>query len=346
MGKVSIHKIIGQILLCGSILFILTAMAPLPEKEKGIVGKWKLKIDFNGRDMINTLSIRKTKDGALTAQWGLGGRESELSDLKFENNKLSFVRTTRWGDREFSSNFKANYDKKTDKLSGTLSSDRGDSDVTATRIIPKPPAVGIWIFRTERGDRVRESKLTITQDPNGTLKGKWQTERGESTISEIKFADGKLTFKRTSSFQDRQFESTYEGTIKGNELTGKTITQRGERPSNAKRFAAEVIGRWELTTVSERGERTSILLIAPDLTAVYGMGFGELNAENLKLDADKLSFAINIGFGDRDFSMDFDLKLKDSKLEGEVSSDRGTSKITGKKIVPKPKAEKAKTEEK
>jgi len=39
-------------------------------------------------------------------------------------------------------------------------------------------------------------------------------------------------------------------------------------------------------------------------------------------------------FGDRTFEMKFAGKLAGSKLEGELSSDRGNTKVSGTKAVP------------
>ena len=50
-------------------------------------------------------------------------------------------------------------------------------------------------------------KMTITQNADGNLAGKWERMRGaeKNTISNLKFADGKLTFTRTGKMGGNGF---------------------------------------------------------------------------------------------------------------------------------------------
>ncbi len=325
-------------------LILLTCVCLAEEKaqspqEKTIAGIWKLTVDRNDRQMNSTLTICTAEEAKPSVVWGLGGDEDETSNIKLEGSKLSFDRTRSFRDQEFTSTITVTYDKQKDSLTGTISSDRGDSDVTAARIIPKPAAVGTWVMKSQRGDTVIESTITIKQK-DGKLEGNWTSPRGESEISNIKLEKGKLTFDRVIKLDDRESKSSFEGEVTCTELKGELTSERGTRPLTATRLGAEIIGKWALTTTSDRGERTSILLIDKDLTGRYAMGFGEIDISKIKLDGDKVTFSIDMSFGDRDFSMDYELKLTGDKLEGQVFTDRGESKVTGKKIVPKPKEEK------
>ncbi len=329
-----------------SALILFTCLCPAEEKaqspqEKTIAGIWNLTADRGGRQMNSTLIICTAEKEKPTVQWGLGGDEDEISNIKLEGSKLTFDRTRSFRDQEFTSTITINYNKQKDSLTGTISSDRGDNDVTGTRVIPKPDAVGTWIIKTEKG----ESTLTINQK-DGRLEGNWTSPQGESKLSNIKFEKDKLTFDRVTKLEDSESKSSFKGEVRGNELKGEITDEAGTTEVTAARLGAEIIGKWALTTTSDRGERTSILLIDKDLTGRYAMGFGEMDTSKIKLDGDKVTFYIDMSFGDRDFSMDYELKLKDGKLEGQVFSDRGDNKVTGKKILPKPKEEKpARTKE-
>jgi len=321
-------------------LILFTCLCPAAEKaqspqEKTIAGIWKLTVDRNGRQMNSTLTICTAEEAKPSVQWGLGGDEDEISNIKLDGSKLSFDRTRSFRDREFTSTITVTYDKEKDSLTGTISSDRGDSDVTGTRVIPKPDAVGTWIIKTESD----KSTLTIKLK-NGKLEGNWASESGKSEISNVKFENGRLTFDRVTKLEEGELKSSFEGEVKGNELKGELKSEKGTTKVTATRLGAAIIGKWALTTTSDRGERTSILLIDKDLTGRYAMGFGEIDISKIKLDSDKVTFSIDMSFGDRDFGMDYDLKLTGDKLEGQVFTDRGESKVTGKKIIPKPKEEK------
>ena len=66
------------------------------------------------------------------------------------------------------------------------------------------------------GEREITSTLVVNEDTEDKLNAQWQSQRGEHEITNLKYERGKLTFNRKSKFQDRQWESTFEGTIQGN----------------------------------------------------------------------------------------------------------------------------------
>ena len=107
------------IFMLSLITFSSRAMA-----EEDITGKWELRMSFGGRDSFATLSIAKKSDGQLTGMWG----RTELSKVKFDGGKLTFVRTLRFGDNEFSLDYEGRL--KDGKLDGTKSY-RSPWDVTA-----------------------------------------------------------------------------------------------------------------------------------------------------------------------------------------------------------------------
>jgi hypothetical protein len=189
------------------------------------------------------------------------------------------------------------------------------------------------------GDRDVTGRLALSQKPDGGLEGKWTSERGESTISNVKSQDAKLTFDRTSNFNGNEFKSSFEGTVQGDKLTGVFKSERGEIPATGQRFGAAIIGDWELTITSEQGTRTSMLMVYPDVTGRLEFFGGEIPIKNLKFEGDQLTFAIEMGFGDQTFTMDFKGKVDGKTLKGQMTSSRGTSEVAGKKIeAAKPQA--------
>lgn len=329
-------------------LFACPLLAAQGEKKakakKGIVGNWKIVTEQGGRQMSNKLSISEKADGSLRVRWNEGIQDDQIASVKFENNKLSFTRTVFMGEWEIDTDFEATL--KDDKLTGTISSERGDSSFTGARIIPKPDCVGVWLIQSGPPERVRTNELVISLNKEGKLEGKWVTRRGESQISNIKFVKGKLSFDRVSQFGEREFKTTFAGQVKANELIGNFKSDRGDREANGKRKGAEFIGRWDLVSQTDRGDWPGTLWIDKDLTATYSMGFGNIDANDLNLEDGKVTFNITFGFGDRSFKMDFDLNIDGNKIKGQSSSDMGTNEITGNKIVPEPPAKKAKPAEK
>ncbi len=133
--------------------------------------------------------------------------------MKFDGQKLTFVRTMKFGDREFTMNFAGTL--ADGKLTGTVSNDQGEFAVNGTRRKPESPAVGQWNLSYRIQDRDVTAKLVVSQKTDGTLDAKWTSQLGESTISNVKFQNGKLSFNRKAKFNDNEFEMTFEGTVAG-----------------------------------------------------------------------------------------------------------------------------------
>jgi hypothetical protein len=291
-----------------------------------IAGNWEMAMEFGGRQSFATLSIAKSPDGTLTGKWG----RDAVSNLKFDGQKLTFTRTVKFGDNEFTLDYAGTL--KDGKLIGTLSSDQGEFPANGTKIKPKPPVVGVWDLAYTIGDRDVTAKLTVSEKPDGTLDAKWASQMGESTITNVKFQDSKLTFDRAVKINDQEFEMTFEGTAQGDKLTGVSKSQMGEIPVNGTRVGAAIIGKWALTTESDQGPRESTLTVYPDMSARQEFFGGEMPVKDFKFEGDQVTYSLELGFGDQTFVIDYKLKLQNGALTGESSSDRGTNKMTGKKV--------------
>ena len=322
MNQMLVQKRIGKSIIVTCILLLLQTSFALAAED--ITGEWEMKMDFGGRESFATLSISKNADGTLAGKWG----SQELSDVKFENGKLTFVRIIRFGDQEFTMEYEGTL--KEGKITGTMSSDRGEFAANGARRKPKLPVLGHWDINFNVGDREINARLSISEKPDGTLEGKWD-EEGEHVVSNVKFKDGKLTLTRDSKIEDFEFQTTCELTVKGNNLTGTMKSDIGDLQVNGKRVGAALVGKWKLTTTSDFGTRTSMMRIDGDLTGRYEFFGGEIPMKNIKLEGDEVTFLLEMGFGDRTFQLDFKGKLDGKTLKGELTSERGTSQVVGKK---------------
>jgi hypothetical protein len=316
--------------LVGSILIALAVVVPQAWAAEDISGEWELASEFNGRQTLSTLTLAKNADGTFTGKWG----STDLSSVKFDGQKLTFVRTMKFGDQEFSMNYAGTL--KDGKLAGTVSSDRGEFAVAGTRRKPESPAVGQWDLSYRFGDRDMTAKLAISQKPDGALDAKWTSQFGESAISNVKFADGKLSFTRKIKFNDNEFETTFEGTVAGDKLTGTNKSERGEIPVTGQRFGAALIGKWELTSTSDRGPRTNTLIVRGDLTGRYESFGGETPVQDLKLEGNQVSFKVVTSFGDQTRETAFKGTVEGKTLKGQITTQNGTREVTGKKIEAAP----------
>jgi hypothetical protein len=309
-------------------MFLLAFAGPVAVvcAAEDITGEWEMTMDFGGRPSFATLTIAKSPDGTLIGKWGVG----ELTNVKFDGQKLTFARTVKFGNNEFTMNYAGTL--KDGKIAGTFSTDNGEFGANGARAKPMAAAVGQWDMQYKIGDRDVTGRLAISQKPDGVLEGKWTSQRGESTISNVKSQEGKLSFDRTSNFNGNEFKSSFEGTVQGDKLAGIFKSERGEMPATGQRFGAALIGQWELTTTSERSTFTGMLTIYPDLTGRYDFLGAGIPTKALKFEDDQLTFAVEMGLGDQTFQMDFKGKVEGKTLKGQMTSSRGTSEVTGKKM--------------
>jgi hypothetical protein len=214
----------GVVLTCLALAGVVTA-------AEGVVGEWEFK-----NQMKATMTISKEADGKLAGTWSGQRGESALSDISFENNTLKFTQTMSFNGQEM----KTTYEGKVEgtKLTGKGQGGRGEFAFEgALQGEAKKGAdavVGAWSITII----MSSDKLTITKDANGTLTGKWEGQRGESKISNMKFEGGKLTFIRTSDFGGQIRESEFEGTVEGDAIKAVFKSDRGDREANATRITA------------------------------------------------------------------------------------------------------------
>jgi len=298
-------------------------------RRRGLYGDWKVKVDYNGRQFESILSFSRDKEGSQTGQWISLWGINELKEVKFEEGKLSFIQERRNRQGETTTS-KFSGTIKEGKLSGTLSSDRGESKLEGTRSPGVPRVSGNWEMKLKMGEREFTGTLIIKADKEGKLTGEWKSQRGEHTISDLAYQRRKLTFKRKSKMGEREWESTFEGNIEGgNTLKGVFKSERGEITAEGKLAGAALIGTWNLDIASQRGDRKQRLRVNPDMSGLYGA----VPLEKVNLEGDKVSFKAVMKFREREFEMSFEGKLAEAKLTGELTTSRGSRKVTGTKVV-------------
>jgi precorrin-6B methylase 2 len=319
-----------QTVLCRKITFLtlivlltLSALVSAGSAKKTISGDWQVIIDFDGRQIPSILSFSSNKEGQLTGSWISFWGLSELKDINYEDGQLSFTQVYRFRENESEAKFTGTVKQR--KLTGTLSGDRGKSTIEGTRLRPMSRAVGNWDMKIKVGERQYTATLIIKQGQDGKLTADWQSQWGQHKISDVQFKKNNLNFKRTSKVQDRQWESTFEGTIKGNTLTGTFTSDQGEVEAEGKRFGAALIGKWNLEITSDRGTRTQILQINPDLSGMYG----PIAIQKINLEDSQGDFKTTLEYNERKSEISFAGTLQGNKLSGELTTSRGTRQVQG-----------------
>ncbi len=290
----------------------------------GLYGDWRIKMKFGEYEFESILDFSRNQEG-YTGQWISGWGVNDLKDVKFEDNKLSFTQVTNYGGQERTSKFTGKIEKG--ELSGLLAGEQGETEIKGKRE-PRPSRLaGSWEMMTKVGENEYPGTLTITADKEGKLGGTWKSQRGEGKLSDVKYADRKLTFKRVIQRDSGEMVITFEGTLGYTSLEGVFKGDWGEAPTKGTRVGASAIGTWNLDIESERGPRKQRLRVNSDLSALYGSTL----VKKINLDGDKLSFKYVRTYNDQDNETSFEGKIADSKLTGEVKTSRGTSKVKGAK---------------
>ena len=295
---------------------------------KGLFGEWDMKLNFDSWEGKSVLTFSRDKEGELTAQWvsifGIG----EVKDIKREGKDITFKLINDMGDQVYEGNFTGTLERG--ELAGVLSNYEGEIRTEGKRMKRMPMVVGSWNMTITMGDREFKTVLVVTLDKEKKLQAEWQSQWGEHEISDVQFKDGKLMFSRVSKFGDREWETTYEGTLKGHRLTGKFSSQQGQIPANGRRVGATLVGKWDLTMTSDRGTRKQRLTVLPDLSA----RFGALPIKKIGYEEGKVSFEMILPFGDNEYEISLEGKLDAGKITGKLTTSQGISEVTGTKIRP------------
>lgn len=323
MRKSGIQAKVGACILV--VLAMLAAQGSAAPPKDTLAGNWQVTVDFDGRKMASILSLSRNKQGEFAGRWISLWGASELSDIRQEENKLSFTMISRFREPASTLSFAGTIEGRT--LSGTLSHNRGQSGVKGKRVRPMPRAIGQWDAKIKAGEREYPATLVVRAGAKNRLMAEWQSQWGEHEITDVKFKSGKLTFRRKSSVQDRQWESTFEGTIKGHALSGTFASERGNVSLEAKRVGAPLVGLWELKVASDSGSRPQVLKVNPDLSG----WFGPIAVDRIALESDRVSFMTALEWGDQTFDIGFTGTLDGRKLTGELTSPRGSRTVEGVK---------------
>ena len=324
MQRKVILKVVLVCLLIGSFILPVQVSAQQSQSGRGgLYGDWQITMKFGERPMESILSFSRNQEGQYAGQWISFWGMNELKDVKFEENKLSFTQVVQFQDQEMTSKFTGTIEQG--ELSGLLVSDRGETEIKGKRAPRIPRGVGSWEMKIKAGEREYTGTLTITADKEGNLSGTWKSSSGESKVSDLKYEDRKLTFKRVIQRENNQTEMAFEGTIGNNSLEGVFKSDRGESAVTGTLVGASLIGTWNLDIESERGARKQRLRVNADMSALYGSTL----IKKINLDGDKVSFKYVMQFGDQEYETSFEGKIAESKLTGELKTSRGTSKVTG-----------------
>ncbi|MEE8241337.1 MAG: amidohydrolase family protein [Nitrospirales bacterium] len=106
-----------------------------------------------------------------------------------------------------------------------------------------PPTVnptGQWMLSVENPRGVQEVTADLTMGKDGTLSGTFTTRRGTNDISDGWVSGNRFSFTVSTTRGSRTIETTYSGTMEGNELSGtmtlgsRSVDFSGTRPEGGR----------------------------------------------------------------------------------------------------------------
>jgi hypothetical protein len=304
----------------------------LPESAgiggKELYGDWQIKADPCDRMGSSIISFAGNSEGKLIGQWVNQRGFSELEDVRFKDNSVTFTQTVQFKKESFKGFFAGTIEGN--KLTGTLTHGGMKSKMEGARRPIMPLAVGKWDMKFKTTGGESSAILDINAGKDGTLSAEWQKKEGEHKITDVKYEGNKLTFKSTTKVQNAENVCKFEGTIepKTNILTGIFKTDGNEMPAEAKRIGSELIGTWILEVAAPWGNSKQRLKVNTDMSGMYGT----TPIDKITIEGDKVTFKVTPEFGRMRFEMNFEGKLDGSKLTGELKNQRGSQTVTGKKI--------------
>jgi hypothetical protein len=94
----------------------------------------------------------------------------------------------------------------------------------------------------------------------------------------------------------------------------------------------DLLGGWDVQT--EDGQYTftfTFSLVNNELQGVFGGSMGEFKMENLKVEAGKVAFLVNLNMGGQEMPINFVAQVAGESLTGQLSLQFGEANIVGKK---------------
>jgi hypothetical protein len=184
-------------------------------RSSRLVGSWDMKTKVGENEYTGTLTITADKEGNLSGAWKSSRGESKVSDLKYEDRKLTFTRVIQRGENEWKMAFEGILGYTS--LEGVFKSDRGEAPTTGTRI--GASAIGTWNLDIESERGARKQRLRVNPDLSALY--------GPTIIKKINLDGDKVSFKYVMTIRYQDYETSFEGKISDSNLTGEVKTSRG-----------------------------------------------------------------------------------------------------------------------
>ena len=178
-------------------LLIACSLAVTAQAAQDITGFWDIEMTFGQQAFTSKLSITKNDDGQLTGTWTSRRGTSALSEVQFNNDKLTFTRKGTRNGETWTSTYEGTLSGES--LTGVLKSSRGEVTANGRRsksgqlkaTPANTPAKIVNPSRTETITPIRNE----TFNKNGTFKERRQGGNPRQVAGYLAF-DGSMDGNR------------------------------------------------------------------------------------------------------------------------------------------------------
>ena len=167
------------------------------------------------REYTGTLTITADKEGNLSGTWKSPRGEGKVSDVKYQDRKLTYTRVIeREGNRmELAFEGTLGYTS----LEGVYKGDGWEAPATGTRV--GAAFIGTWNLDIESERGPRKQRLRVNPDMSALY--------GSAPVKKINLDGDKISFKYVLQFGDQEYEVSFEGKVAESKLAGELKTSRG-----------------------------------------------------------------------------------------------------------------------
>lgn len=191
-----------------------------PKPRCPALGQWEISFSVMDRDVKATLTISRNKEGKLEGKWTEDMGEHKISDVKFEDGKLSFTRHTKFEEFEFDNTYEGTV--KDNKLTGKLDGgDMGQWEANGQRL--GLALIGTWEITSVSDFGTRTTTMKIFPD----MTGRYEVFDSEIPMKNLKLEGDQVTFLLEMGWGDMTFELDFKGKLEGKTIKGEMDSDRG-----------------------------------------------------------------------------------------------------------------------
>ncbi len=281
-----------------------------------VTGEWRLRGETDGRENEAILWLSQEENGRLTGRWIGRSRADDLSDLKYEDGRLTFRRTVQSANRSTPVRFSGRIVR--DRLYGVVSSEEGTRRFQGGRIAAVPAVAGRWEMKVTMGPKEYAGVLVFSRQ-EGALVGDWVSSWGTHKITDVTFEDPRLSFAWSCSVGQQRWESVFDGEVDGHTLSGVFRNRDGDIPAKGERMGASLVGWWEFVPGPESGVPRQLLRVYPDLSGCYGT----VPVDRVRVEGRVVEFAARTGSTEPGIQYSFTGRLEEGALSGDLVGPQG-----------------------